>query len=1356
MKGFELYEKIQKSLTFNEMLQNIKGKTLCEIQSKRGNLFEKMWDIIIKFGFCPELPNDKFIHYEGNINTCHLKKVDNLKLYLQNISVFSKGEGGSSDITLQNKQTGKWIFMSSKYYLDDSKKSIDNYDVEKIMAIIKQYSYKYNNSEIYLLVNNKQKVLELIKNSQATNNYIKDNIHNIFDINDLEFLFQKFKQSIQNVSIDELNDIFNNEKLPLSLRFHQDLITYKMLNKINENHKNILLGAKARSGKTYCVGGLLVKYYKKYNILNSLIITPAPSETITQFTHDMFHRFRDFNDFNIIEINKGSDIKKITLEKNNIIILSKQLLDEYVLLKTITQIKDLNLNIIVFDENHFHGTTQMSKDIFTSYSSPNTIKLYLTATFVKPLNEWEIDTNCQFYWDIEDEQLCKKRDIAGLITKHGEDVLLFINDENKERLLSIYDKMPDMCILTNFMDSTRYKIIKEKIKDTSNGFSFDTLFSTTKDGKNFNFIEEVDEILKYISGKGTIDENEDPIRDTKCIFERIKYIANMKDSRTKLNNIDFTSQLWFLPFGQNLYIDEVSVCLKNRMLKNRVLSKYEILIVNSKKNFKLKDVKEEIKNKELEAKQNNKTGLIILAGNQLSLGVSLKYTDTVMLLNNIMSCDKIVQMMYRGMTESNNDEIDNVINNGKKTIGFVVDLNISRVANVIMKTKINNDQLIPNDEKIKYLIDNNLIHIDMDLFQSKENKTKIIENLLNVWKSNPNNVLHVLKQIEKQMINVEISDQNIINEYFGSFDRSKQPPIKIIFNEETFQDIHSGKTKNRKGKARAYEEEDISLTKDILPYIIPLCCILTVHIEEYEFNKIIDIIKTTPNLLEIFDDQVLIWWKKTNIITFIEKFIYKYIQNSSINEITYQFKTSLTNLLNSPKECFELINDVLKPKQTERQENGMVFTPIHIIKSFLNKLNDFYITENGKSIFEESTFKWSSMGGNFSIMLYLKLMDGLILEIPNEFDRKKHILEHMIFISEPNKKNAFIYKLIFNNNNNFKLNLFEGDELTIDIKSIWGIEHFDITLRNPPYNKGGIRSHTGKKLGKKNETIWTKFVKKSFECLKPNGYLLSINPLSWLKYSHSLHKCLLEKHIVNLDLWDNSQSKSMLNADIPISLIILKNTINHNKQTTKIHSVLKRQHISYISNEYLSFKYSIPLAYNSIFNKLTIFIEKRQLFLEYKSKTIKSITPQFKIPINYNIDDMIAVDTFTIKDGILVKNTSELHPDANKTKLIILNKSSFKGSFIDEGKLGLTGNHKFYILGEKEGLNLILKLLNFKIIDLICQYTKYGQDFLDNECFKFIPDIRKLLNVNIDITESSFYEMIELSSQEIDQINLLD
>jgi len=1198
--------------------------------------------------------------------------------------------------------------------------------------------------------------MNVIASSQATNNYIKENIHHILDLEDLEICFQNLKSSIQDITFDCVNSKFCNNKIPLQLRFHQDLITYKQMRKIDDGEKDLLLGAKARSGKTYCVGGLFVKYYKKYLSLNALIVTPAPTETITQFTDDLFHKFVDFIGINIIEIKKGGDFETMILQENNIIIVSKQLLDDYVCEKTIISIRDLNLDFIVSDENHFHGTTLMSKNILQSYSSSKTVKLYLTATYAKPLHEWNLPLENQFYWSIEDEQICKQRNIQGLVENHGNDVLMFLTDENKEQMLTIYDKMPDLHILTNMLDNKMVHIVKERINDSSYGFSNGTLLCG-------DFPNEVDMILRYITGSNK--EQDYPKKDL-SIFGRINRIANQTNSRTRLNNGDFTTQLWFLPFGINMTINKVSEHLKDRMMKNSILRKYEIKIVNSKKGYKLKDVKEEIKNWELKAKKEGKDGLILLAGNQLTLGITLPFVDIVFLFNDIVSSDKIIQMMYRCMTESINNADNDKINSGIKKMGFVIDLNISRVLNTCLDYNVYKKDLNV-EQKISYVVENNLINIDTDLFQGRENKSNLIERLLQIWKADPSHNLKILlKRIEESVIDMDTRDQKMINQYFTSSIGDNKMNIKVKFDEDCEDPLSTGKevikqsggdkdTEVNEGEIVDNKDIDISFTKDVLPFIIPLICILTINTQHKDILEMLNVIKTCPSLLEVFQDQSFIWWNKPDIIKLIEAIIGKYVRkNSCIYTISIQFKMSLQSLIDNPKELLELIDSCLKPKQKEKQENGEVFTPMALIFEMLDNLDKHYINENERSIFTDPNLKWfdpASGMGNFPVAVYLKLMEGLKTQIPSDEDRKRHILENMLYMSELNKKNVFICHQIFNVNSEYKMNLYQGDTLELDVCSEWGIHsnNFDIILGNPPYNKGGIWSHTKTMNSEKREVLWIKFVQKSFEWLNPDGYLLFITPLYWLKSNNEIHNDMVSKHLIWLKLWDNSQSKGMINADIPISLYVLQNKLNTTNKKTEITSVLKRRHLTTTSIEYLDPNHSIPLAFHSIFNKLIDFIETRNLHLEYKTKTIKSSGTKIQLPSEYTLEDMWAVDTYIIKGGLMVKKALELHPDANKHKVIISNKSSFVGVFIDEGKLSLTGNDKFYILGEN--LELVKKVFDFKIINIIAHYTKYKQDFIDKDAFKYIPDVRKLKIE--DITEDEFYTLLGLTSREINQIS---
>jgi site-specific DNA-methyltransferase (adenine-specific) len=91
--------------------------------------------------------------------------------------------------------------------------------------------------------------------------------------------------------------------------------------------------------------------------------------------------------------------------------------------------------------------------------------------------------------------------------------------------------------------------------------------------------------------------------------------------------------------------------------------------------------------------------------------------------------------------------------------------------------------------------------------------------------------------------------------------------------------------------------------------------------------------------------------------------------------------------------------------------------------------------------------------GNYPIAIYYKLMEGLKTKISNEEERKKHIIEKMLYMGELNKKNCFIIKQIFNINDEYDLNLYEGDTLNIRLNEIFGKTKFDIIIGNPPYNE---------------------------------------------------------------------------------------------------------------------------------------------------------------------------------------------------------------------------------------------------------------------------------------------------------------
>ena len=78
------------------------------------------------------------------------------------------------------------------------------------------------------------------------------------------------------------------------------------------------------------------------------------------------------------------------------------------------------------------------------------------------------------------------------------------------------------------------------------------------------------------------------------------------------------------------------------MLDDNILKKYDILCINRKNKDLLKDIKDEINKKELISKETGKLGLILLAGNMITLGITLNLCDLVILMNNTLSSDKVL------------------------------------------------------------------------------------------------------------------------------------------------------------------------------------------------------------------------------------------------------------------------------------------------------------------------------------------------------------------------------------------------------------------------------------------------------------------------------------------------------------------------------------------------------------------------------------------------------------------------------------------------------------------------------------------------------------------------------------------
>ena len=218
-------------------------------QSEKGFIFERLFDIFIKFGFCDIFTNSIFNHLIGNSNNAKLKILENLNQYL-NEKVLSGNSGGCSAITLQNKNDNTYIFISSKYPKSNEdikkQKAVEYYDIQNIIAMATKNKHIYKYYKIYLVVPNKKKVLDKVKNANESSGYITEHIteKNILDKTNLNKYFLAFKKDIIKNKLKDWQTVYLCCKDNLVLRFHQELITQKTSDLIEEGNKSFLWGCK--------------------------------------------------------------------------------------------------------------------------------------------------------------------------------------------------------------------------------------------------------------------------------------------------------------------------------------------------------------------------------------------------------------------------------------------------------------------------------------------------------------------------------------------------------------------------------------------------------------------------------------------------------------------------------------------------------------------------------------------------------------------------------------------------------------------------------------------------------------------------------------------------------------------------------------------------------------------------------------------------------------------------------------------------------------------------------------------------------------------------------------------------------
>jgi hypothetical protein len=452
--------------------------------------------------------------------------------------------------------------------------------------------------------------------------------------------------------------------------------------------------------------------------------------------------------------------------------------------------------------------------------------------------------------------------------------------------------------------------------------------------------------------------------------------------------------------------------------------------------------------------------------------------------------------------------------------------------------------------------------------------------------------------------------------------------------------------------------------------------------------------------------------------------------------------------IEDPDKLIEYINDNISPNEKEKKKYGEVFTPIELVEEMLDKLPN--------EVWSNPHLRWldPAVGiGNFPIIAYLKLMDGLKEWKPDDEERRKHILENMLYMVEINNKNIIILNKLLCGHK-YKLNIFEGSFIdgnyyTSLNYSIYNTDlKFDIIMGNPPFNNGKS----------KNNPIYHHFCLKSIKYLNTNGYLLFIHPPAWKRVYTEDNKSLtgvIYYKYKNLYL---IYIKLNLNiSNFPSVDYYLLQNIRYNGKYTEVENYFNNK--EYRSNVVLSNTYNflpnlITKESISILNKLlnkegvkfsiqnprnVVINNKTREYISDK-KTETHIYPHYHYHKKGKAVFMYVVKEFKIEDY-------------DKPKIIMsFNYSPYilHAWYDENGEYGLTDFGMYQLIDtslSNSNIIAIVDFLNSKLIQFILKITQYSSPPYTKNEFKILNEITIPILENKP-TDQDIYNYYGITKQE--------
>lgn len=468
----------------------------------------------------------------------------------------------------------------------------------------------------------------------------------------------------------------------------------------------------------------------------------------------------------------------------------------------------------------------------------------------------------------------------------------------------------------------------------------------------------------------------------------------------------------------------------------------------------------------------------------------------------------------------------------------------------------------------------------------------------------------------------------------------------------------------------------------------------------------------------------------------------------------------------------DIIDKRLIPNEAAKKARGEVFTPLNLVREMLYGLRKSALSE-GKTevwgvdntgrcieddpanrvggipldVWRDPDTKWLDPAngiGNFPVVTFYMLDHQLGHHGPSKYrgeankkDRRKHIIEKMLFMIEINKGNVNTSRKIFDQIvPGATANICCADTLSMTddkLKEVFGVNRFDVVMGNPPFNDN-LQDNP---VGHAQDTgLWGEFVKISFlHFLKDdNSFLSFLHPARWRQPNHSLHDVLFSKQFIFLSIFNKKSGSDYFKAITRFDYYVIQNklstlpaiikfedntiaTININKTTPFIPNFGYDIWEKILSKKLDSLKVlgGGGITYSQTDRIIDGKCPLAKPFKNVNTTAKTSRTPPGALYTKTKVDaegEIIFVD--------IVCSSSE--HKLLKTPKVIFSKNEVVYAFFDKGEFGLTSNAFCILVESASHGKKIVKFLHSHLIKYLIASVKFGNFSTAKNIFDYIPN----------------------------------